>query len=36
VQVTHDVTLEIEAAKKPALTARWLTLTFAEPETRNA
>jgi len=36
VQVTHDVTLEIEAAKKPALTARWLTLNFAEPETRNA
>jgi acyl dehydratase len=31
VQVTHDVTLEIEGAKKPALTARWLTLTFAEP-----
>ncbi len=36
VQVTHDVTIEIEGAKKPALTARWLTLTFAEPEARSA
>lgn len=36
VQVTHDVTVEIEGAKKPALTARWLTLTFAEPEARQA
>jgi acyl dehydratase len=36
VQVTHDVTVEIEGAKKPALTARWLTLTFAEPEARTA
>jgi acyl dehydratase len=36
VQVTHDVTVEIEGAKKPALTARWLTLTFAEPEARPA
>ncbi|MET3791570.1 MaoC family dehydratase [Aquamicrobium terrae] len=32
VQVTHDVTVEIEGSKKPALTARWLTLTFVEPE----
>ena len=34
VQITHDVTIEIEGSKKPALTARWLTLTFAEPEAR--
>ncbi len=32
VQATHDVTIEIEGSKKPALTARWLTLTFVEPE----
>ncbi|MFC5386249.1 MaoC family dehydratase [Aquamicrobium segne] len=32
IQVTHDVTIEIEGSKKPALTARWLTLTFIEPE----
>jgi acyl dehydratase len=32
VQVTHDVTVEIEGSKKPAFTARWLTLTFVEPE----
>jgi acyl dehydratase len=32
VQVTHDVTIEIEGSKKPALTARWLTLAFVEPE----
>lgn len=31
VQVAHDVTIEIEGAKKPALTARWLTLTYVEP-----
>jgi acyl dehydratase len=36
VQVTHDVTVEIEGARKPALTARWLTLTFAEPEARQS
>lgn len=33
VQVAHDVTIEIEGSVKPALTARWLTLTFVEPET---
>ncbi|MCG8271320.1 MaoC family dehydratase [Aquamicrobium sp. NLF2-7] len=32
VQVMHDVTVEIEGSKKPAFTARWLTLTFAEPQ----
>jgi acyl dehydratase len=31
VQIAHDVTIEIENSKKPALTARWLTLTFVEP-----
>ncbi len=30
--LTYDVTVEIENEKKPALTARWLTLTFVEPE----
>lgn len=33
VQMAHDVTIEIEGSKKPALTARWLTLAFVEPET---
>ena len=28
----HDVTIEIENSIKPALTARWLTLTFVEPK----
>lgn len=32
VQVTHDVTIEIEGSKKPALTARWQTLGFVDPE----
>ncbi|MHA6645142.1 MaoC family dehydratase [Mesorhizobium sp. A623] len=32
VQTAHDVTLEIEGEKTPALTARWLTLTFVEPK----
>ena len=30
VQFTYDVTIEIENAAKPALTARWLTLTVPE------
>ena len=30
--VVNDVTIEIEGSKKPALTARWLTLAFVEPE----
>jgi acyl dehydratase len=29
-QFTYDVTIEIENSKKPALTARWLTLTVME------
>ncbi|HMM64860.1 MAG TPA: MaoC family dehydratase [Mesorhizobium sp.] len=32
VQITHDVTVEIDGSVKPALTARWLTLTFIEPQ----
>jgi acyl dehydratase len=32
VQMSYDVTLEIENAAKPALTARWLTLTLVEPK----
>jgi acyl dehydratase len=30
VQVAYDVTIEIEDSKKPALTARWLTLTVLD------
>ncbi|GAA4119868.1 MaoC family dehydratase [Aminobacter aganoensis] len=36
IQATHDVTMEIEDQKKPALTARWLTLTFVEPKRETA
>jgi acyl dehydratase len=36
VQAAHDVTIEIEGSAKPALTARWLTLTFIEPEAATA
>jgi acyl dehydratase len=32
IEVRHDVTIEIENSKKPALTARWLTLSFVEPD----
>ena len=32
IQIAHDVTIEIENSIKPALTARWLTLTKVEPE----
>jgi len=32
IQVANDVTVEIENSLKPALTARWLTLTFVEPK----
>jgi acyl dehydratase len=32
VQIANDVTIEIESAAKPALTARWLTLTFVSPK----
>jgi acyl dehydratase len=30
-ETTYDVTIEIEDSPKPALTARWLTLTHVEP-----
>ncbi len=30
VQVSYDVTIEVENSVKPALTARWLTLTLVE------
>jgi hypothetical protein len=30
--MVHDVTIEIDGSKKPALTARWLTLALAEPK----
>lgn len=36
IQATHDVTIEIENSKKPALTARWLTLTYVEPNRETA
>jgi acyl dehydratase len=36
VQIAYDVNIEIEGSKKPALTARWLTLAFIEPETTDA
>ncbi|BCH23011.1 MaoC family dehydratase [Mesorhizobium sp. L-8-3] len=32
VHIDYDVTIEIENSPKPALTARWLTLTKLEPE----
>ena len=32
IQITNDVTIEIENSLKPALTARWLTLTFIAPK----
>ena len=32
VQIANDVTIEIEGSAKPALTARWLTLTFVPPK----
>jgi acyl dehydratase len=36
VQTSYDVTIEIENSPKPALTARWLTLTFVEPKEAHA
>ena len=36
VQVSYDVTIEVENSVKPALTARWLTLTFVEPREAEA
>lgn len=32
VHIDYDVTIEVENSLKPALTARWLTLTKLEPE----
>ncbi len=32
IQIANDVTIEIENSIKPALTARWLTLTFIQPK----
>ncbi len=32
IELTNDVVIEIEESAKPALTARWLTLTFVEPK----
>ena len=32
IQIANDVTIEIEGSAKPALTARWLTLTFVPPK----
>jgi acyl dehydratase len=36
VQSSYDVTIEIENSKKPALTARWLTLTVLERKEETA
>lgn len=32
IEIAHDITVEIEDAPKPAMTARWLTLSFVPPE----
>lgn len=36
VQVAYDLTMEIEGSRKPALTARWLTLTLVERQDETA
>lgn len=36
VHIDYDVTIEIENSIKPALTARWLTLTHLEPREDNS
>ena len=36
VQMSYDVTIDIENSLKPALTARWLTLTMVEPREERA
>jgi acyl dehydratase len=36
IQSSYDVTIEIENSKKPALTARWLTLTVLERKEETA
>lgn len=32
IEIAHDITVEIEGSRRPALTARWLTLSFVPPE----
>lgn len=32
VQLAYDVTIEVEGSAKPALTARWLTISVLDPE----
>ena len=34
IETAHDITVEIEDSPKPALTARWLTLSFVPPKSR--
>lgn len=36
VEITHDITMEIEGGTKPALRASWLTLAFVPPKTAKA
>lgn len=36
VHIDYDVTIEIEDSLKPALTARWLTLTHLQPREENS
>lgn len=36
IHINYDVTIEIENTKKPALTARWLTLAVREPTEETA
>jgi acyl dehydratase len=31
IEIAHDVTIEIDGSSKPALTARWQTLAFVQP-----
>lgn len=32
IEIAHDIAVEIEGSPKPALTARWLTLSFVPPQ----
>ncbi|TKT77573.1 MaoC family dehydratase [Aquamicrobium sp. LC103] len=36
VQIAYDVTIEVEGSKKPAVSARWLTLAVLEPREETA
>jgi len=36
IETAHDITVEIEDSPKPALTARWLTLSFVPPRESRA